>query len=299
MRIASIAITSLAGAAALALACGCSDSGTDGAAQPLPAELDFEGGDGTLLHAHSRGGPGEVVVVLHGGPGMAGSYLDGLLVDFAGSQRTVVRYDQRGVGESAVAVNDSYSTVDYVADLEALRVRLGVERIHIFGHSWGAYLAEAYVGAHPDHVASLSTYGGMAPTWAEVLEGEERFVARSAAVEEQGLLVTGLEPYFNDPSFAIPPELLVETNQEVYDATVTAVVDYDLHPALEQLDAPSLVLVGAGDPYGVEWSESTVAAIGGGGSASVIPACGHFWQECPDGFAERWGAFLDEVAPAE
>src|SRR3712207_2739222 len=90
---------------------------------PLPAEFDFTGGDGTRLHAHAHGAPGEVVVLLHGGPGFASSYMDGLLETLSGERRAVVRYDQRGVGGSDRPANGRYDVPEQVADLEALRVR--------------------------------------------------------------------------------------------------------------------------------------------------------------------------------
>ena len=80
-----------------------------------------------------RPGPGIPVVFLSGGPGMP-DYLgdvSDLLTD-----RWVVRYDQRGTGAS-VARDDDYSCAAHIGDLELLRQNLGVEKIALFGHSWG------------------------------------------------------------------------------------------------------------------------------------------------------------------
>ena len=48
-----------------------------------------------------------------------------------------------------------YTTPDSVADLEAIRAELGVERLTLFGISYGTELALAYARAHPDHVDRL------------------------------------------------------------------------------------------------------------------------------------------------
>ena len=51
-----------------------------------------------------------------------------------------------------------YSTADTVADLEALRVALGADKLTLDGVSYGTFVAERYAIAHPDRVAgSCST----------------------------------------------------------------------------------------------------------------------------------------------
>jgi proline iminopeptidase len=52
-----------------------------------------------------------------------------------------VRFDQRGVGTSQ-AMSDTYGVDDYLDDIEAVRRHLGIERWHVFGHSWGGLLAQ-------------------------------------------------------------------------------------------------------------------------------------------------------------
>jgi pimeloyl-ACP methyl ester carboxylesterase len=48
-----------------------------------------------------------------------------------------------------------YSTADTVADLEALRMALGAEKLTLNGTSYGTFVAERYAIAHPDRVARL------------------------------------------------------------------------------------------------------------------------------------------------
>ena len=48
-----------------------------------------------------------------------------------------------------------YSTADTVADLEALRVALGADKLTLDGVSYGTFVAERYAIAHPDRVAEL------------------------------------------------------------------------------------------------------------------------------------------------
>ncbi|MES2582767.1 MAG: alpha/beta hydrolase [Pseudomonadota bacterium] len=104
------------------------------------------------LHVEAFGKPdAPVVVVLHGGPGADYRYLLGLSA--LADQYRVVFYDQLGSGLSQ-RVPASHITVNsFVADLDAVIRHFSPNRaVHIVGHSWGAMLASAYAGAHPNKV---------------------------------------------------------------------------------------------------------------------------------------------------
>jgi proline iminopeptidase len=111
------------------------------------------------------GGRATPVVVLHGGPGVPDTA--GLLAAFgplAADGHDVWAYDQRGSGRSARLADPSgYTTTRAVADLEAVRRRIGAERVVLVGHSSGAHLAAAYTAAHPGRVERVvfSSPGGL------------------------------------------------------------------------------------------------------------------------------------------
>jgi proline iminopeptidase len=96
------------------------------------------------------------LVIVHGGPGgnvynferIAGPQLE----KFA----TVVYYEQRGSGRSTAPTDaDAYSIPILVSDLEALREKLGFERIIPLGFSFGGELALEYALSHPERVERL------------------------------------------------------------------------------------------------------------------------------------------------
>lgn len=100
-------------------------------------------------------GTGTPVILLHGGPGNSSVYLKSL--EALGDERIVVRYDQLGAGYSDVVHDTSlFNIPHFVEELDLLRRHLGLERVHLYGHSWGATLALEYYRAHPQHVASLT-----------------------------------------------------------------------------------------------------------------------------------------------
>lgn len=111
------------------------------------------------LYWEQCGNPkGVPVVFLHGGPGAGASPTHRRFFD-PGHYRIVVM-DQRGAGRSTplgeVRTND---TDRLVADLEALRQLLGIQRWHLFGGSWGSTLGLAYAQAHPDRCLGLILRG--------------------------------------------------------------------------------------------------------------------------------------------
>ncbi len=108
---------------------------------------------GVLLHAEAFGDPANPpIIVLHGGPG--GDYR--ALLDLKGlaDEFFVVFYDQRGSGLSERLPDTEYTLEKLVAELDGVVERYGQGRkVHLLGHSWGAMLATAYLGRHPDKVA--------------------------------------------------------------------------------------------------------------------------------------------------
>jgi pimeloyl-ACP methyl ester carboxylesterase len=124
------------------------------------------------------------LVYLSGGPGGAG--IEEMLavmplVPFLLDRYRIVGFDQRGTGGSGLlrcreverdprlrsmrageacarrlgTARKLYTTPDSVEDLEAIRAELGVERLTLFGISYGTELALAYARAHPDRVDRL------------------------------------------------------------------------------------------------------------------------------------------------
>ena len=85
------------------------------------------------------------LLTLHGGPGAAHYYLQPFL-DRMAAHRPVIVFDQLGCGESEKPDDPALWTLDRaVAELDAVRVALELERCHLFGQSWGGWLALEYL----------------------------------------------------------------------------------------------------------------------------------------------------------
>jgi proline iminopeptidase len=111
------------------------------------------------LYYEQSGNPkGKPVVFLHGGPGGATDPAMRRFFDPKGYH--IVLLDQRGCGASRPhAELHENTTWDLVADLEKLRLHLGLERWMVFGGSWGSTLALAYAQRHPERVTELVLRG--------------------------------------------------------------------------------------------------------------------------------------------
>jgi len=106
------------------------------------------------------------VIVVNGGPGLSHLYLitNDVWTRRIAQQRPVIFYDQRGTGASRLLHAGASQSVDaQVADLEAVRASLGVERVDLAGDSYGGLLAAAYAAAHPEHVNALILSDSAAP----------------------------------------------------------------------------------------------------------------------------------------
>lgn len=97
----------------------------------------------------------EAIVYLHGGPGVRqGPFDQDIYGSFAANGFHVFLYDQAGSGLSGFLPHlRDYTVARSVADLEAIRQKIGVERMILVGHSWGSTLAASYMAKFPTHVA--------------------------------------------------------------------------------------------------------------------------------------------------
>jgi proline iminopeptidase len=111
------------------------------------------------LYFEESGNPsGKPVVFLHGGPG--GGTEPKHRRYFDPSVYRIVLVDQRGCGQSTpFASLEENTTWHLVADIEALRNHLRIEKWQVFGGSWGSTLAIAYAETHPERVSELVLRG--------------------------------------------------------------------------------------------------------------------------------------------
>jgi proline iminopeptidase len=101
---------------------------------------------------------GKPVFVIHGGPGMGCSpYMRRF---FNPEKFLIVLHDQRGCGKSKPnAELRENTTQELVEDIDRLRRKLKLEKIILFGGSWGSTLSLAYSETYSENVNSMVLRG--------------------------------------------------------------------------------------------------------------------------------------------
>ncbi len=277
-------------------------------------ERNVQGSDFTLYtRAAGNLKSGNVLIAIHGGPGMTSDYMLNL-EKLAGPDLAVVTYDQRGVGRSASPSADpsSYTLEKYAEDLEAVRKAIGADSIHLFGHSWGGIVGMRYATLYPNHVRSIVLMGSGPPTREQTSQCQQALVQRIIELTQQGIISENPEPgsqeaergylpaYFSDPDFWFSADdqgsapIIDERTAQVNDLTWAANASYDLTADLAGLTQRVLNLWGEDDPARSIASPAIVAALTNADVETVVlNHCGHFWHECPGDFFKQMRLFLE------
>lgn len=120
----------------------------------VPIRDIFVEANGIRHHLIARGNPGSpVVLMIHGLAGQA--HMFDAIANRLAPKYHVYCLDVRGRGESAWGPPVEYTTDTYVADLEAVRDALGLQRISLVGTSMGGGIAIQYTPKHPERVAKV------------------------------------------------------------------------------------------------------------------------------------------------
>jgi proline iminopeptidase len=112
----------------------------------------------TMYWEQSGNPRGAPVLFLHGGPGAGATAVHRRFFD--PDHWRIVIFDQRGAGRSTPLgeVRDN-TPAHLVADIERLRVALGIDKWLVFGGSWGSTLALDYAETHPQGCGGLILRG--------------------------------------------------------------------------------------------------------------------------------------------
>lgn len=224
------------------------------------------------LHVRSVGSGGQVVVLLHGGPGLS---LEAVapLERLATPQRRIVSFDQRGSGRTGPPPDGDVGLAAHVADVEIVRRSAGAEQVQLVGQSWGGLVAGAYVAAHPERVAGLVLLGAAPPDLPAFESGQEAFARRLRALQDRGVIpdplpspsagscLPALEAVL--PVYAAEPARPAEeppgttctagTAAATYAASIRADVLTAVAAGLRRYTGPALVVTGEADPFGKTW----------------------------------------------
>ena len=213
-----------------------------------------------------RPGTALPVIAVNGGPGLTHAYMvQNDVWERIAKDRLVVFYDQRGTGASKPLKPGTSQTMDaQVADLEAVRQALGLEKFALLGDSYGGLVAMAYAAAHPQHVAKLVLSDSPGPSWKSIVhllpqvfpdaqeQGEKE--TQELGPDTDAAARAGLRNHFRmifyspekrDAYMRHMGDLGFEP--AVSEAVAKATSDLDLTPSLAGFHFPTLVINGRYD----------------------------------------------------
>ncbi|MFI2205404.1 alpha/beta fold hydrolase [Streptomyces sp. NPDC020192] len=274
----------------------------------------FTSYDGTEL-AYRVSGDGEPLVCLPGGPQQS-TYLG----DLGGlpAHRTLIRLDLRGTGRSATPRDMASCRCDrLVADVEALRAHLGLDRMDLLAHSAGANIAVQYLDRHPERIGSLALVTPSVRAVGLPISDELRretvrprrdepwFPAAFAALEAIGTGAATAENFqaiapfsygrWDETARAHKAAENEQLNREIVAAFgAQGAFDPDTtRAALARFEAPVLLLAGEVDPGAPPPAVADFAALFPRAELVVQPGAGHFpWLDDAERFRSAVMAFL-------
>lgn len=309
----------VAGLAAAALLPNAAAAGIGRLPPPDEATGRADVPGGTVWWRKVGHGPKPPLLLLHGGPGMGHNYL--LPLKALAEERVVVFYDQLGCGQADSPPDESLYTVQRAVDeVDAVRKALGLDRIVLYGHSWGSMLAIEYLcQGRGAGVEQLILAGALASV-KQAMEGQQRLIddlphgagkrlhALEAAHQEDSAEYRKLVQLFYDRHVCrkqpMPPEaaqsLDIVAKSIAYrvmngpnEFTITGVIkDWERRPDLGRIKLPTLITRGEFDEVTVDCQLAIQQGIAGSQLKSFA-GCSHLsMNEQPQAYVAALRKFL-------
>jgi len=267
-------------------------------------------------------GDGEPLLMFPGGPGDSAAYLAPQAA-LAGERFRCFLLDPHGSGGSTPPISDGdYSPEGHARFYDEVRCALGLERISVYGHSFGGGVALTYSALYPEVVDRCVCVSGFG-VGADVDEGDaaaemeralaryedaswyaearivsdewtDRVLAAESSGEVDDMMRTVVPFYFAHPE---RPEIsrVIDEYRRTLNFDLRAVKAWegglyqrvDLRPLLGRIRCRTLVVAGELDFICGPAQARPIADGISGAELVVVPDCGHFpAEEAPDAFRE-------------
>lgn len=220
----------------------------------------------------------------------------------------VITFDNRGVGETEMPLELSYTTGEMAEDARALLDHLGIDRAHVVGASMGGTIAMELAIRHPARVRSLT----LCCTWAE---GDGRFLR---AIDSWRTLAPQLSfedrfrhllfPWLYSPAFLGDSARVADgvkralaypfpTRADAIERQGRGLLEWNgtRLRELSKLDTPTLVLVGKDDVLTPPAFSRRLAALIPNAKLKLLPGGHAFFIEEVERFNRAVLTFLGTV----
>ncbi|MFT7056298.1 MAG: proline iminopeptidase [Roseivirga sp.] len=264
-------------------------------------------------------GKGEPLVIVHGGPVLDHSYFLPHFEALA-EQYQLVFYDQRASGRSLASVDSASMKIDvFIDDIEGIRKALNVDKINLFGHSWGGLLAMRYASKYSKNIDKLILSNSIPPSVSD-WQAEGQAVGQRATasdIKERQAIIQAGGLQLEDPSEAIEKLLRISfrplmadtanlkylrlyvpkdylARSKTFSLLGPELMDFNLYPNLAKLTFPTMVIYGNREPA-VYLHAVKMAETFSNGELAVIDGAGHYpFVENPTDFNKAILDFLNK-----
>jgi proline iminopeptidase len=268
---------------------------------------------------NQKTGKGEPLLIVHGGPGLNHTYFLPHLKKLS-KWYTLIFYDQRASGRSAIPATDSVSLKFFVDDMEGIRKEFGIEKILIFCHSWGAIPTTQYALDYPDRVKGIiycnpvplsQEYDGQTreaqvklgtsrdSTNRSIIIGSPSFKAGKASAYQSLLMLSFQHSFASEENY---PKLKLElqdkfkqASQTLYGGLGKDLASFNYYNSIPRFKFPVLILHGRADVLPLQASERMLELIPNS-RLSIFRDSGHFvFIEEPKRFYQEVTSFARMV----
>jgi proline iminopeptidase len=262
------------------------------------------------------------LLTLHGGPGSSHNYL--LPLQALADDRPVIFYDQLGCGRADAPDDDSVYTIQRSVDeVDAVRSALGLDRVVLLGHSWGALLAVEYLCQGRGRGVERLILSGAMASIPQVMAGFDRlfasmpngWAAKIHALEKAGKTATPeyaelVQTFYDAFVLRVPPSPEVLATLEALSRSpayrvlngpneftiVGKIKDWDRRKDLKAITQKTLITTGEFDEITLDCHETLRDGIAGPARLAVMTGCSHLtMNEKPAQYNALLRDFMNEA----
>lgn len=312
----------LTGAAAL-VGMGLGGAPALAALSAIPTDEGYAAVPGGKIYWRRFGSGGKTpLLTLHGGPGAAHNYM--LSMKALADERPVIFYDQLGCGKADAPSDEAIYTVQRsVEEVDAVRRALGLDRVVLYGHSWGTLLAIEYLCSGRGHGVERLILAGALASIPQAVAGMQRLIAgmpsgyatKLHAIEKAGTTATleyaALTQQFYDrfvlrtkpsPDALVSFEALSKSiayrvlNGPNEFTIVGKIKDWDRRRDLKAITQKTLITTGQFDEVTLDCHKTIRDGIAGSSRLVVMPGCSHMTMvEQPEQYNALLRGFLADA----
>jgi proline iminopeptidase len=260
-------------------------------------------------------GQGRPILFMHGGLGLDHTYFRPWLDPLA-DQYQLIFYDHSGNGRSPRSSFEGVTHATWADEADGLRAHLGLDKVILFGQSYGGFLAMEYALRHQDRLDGLvllSTAPALDYFDVIIANAQKRGTPEQVAVVSNDLS----RPAGSDEEWANIWRSIVSLYFHTYDPAIAADMDakthysaggfnhafghclpvYNVVDGLPQITVPTFVMAGGDDWITPPTQAERIHRLILGSEIAIFEKSGHFpFVEEQTAYLAALRAWLDKLS---